>query len=118
MNQEASTLEDMRADHQQWDYVLSDLAKLRESIRQYGDALDAHAETIERHQQGLREHDRAMADFAREGGGQIQEVMRQVHREHANRHNSQRAAHERIKECHHTAMVHLETLRAASEAAM
>ena len=136
MNREPSTLEDMQADHRQWDHVhstwrvdigrwrtehesaLSELAKLQEIIRQHGDALDAHAKTIERHQQEPRDHERAMAELKREGGEQLQEAMRKEHCEHAEQHNGQRAAHERIKKHHHTVMAHLTMLRAAIEAAM
>ena len=136
MNKESSRLEDMQADHRQWDYAhsawsvdiehwktehesaLSELAKLQVIIQQHGAAIAAHAETIERHQDGFRDHERAMDEFQREGGGHIQEAMRNKHRESADRHNGQRAAHERIKKHHHGVMAHLTMLRAAIEAAM
>ena len=136
MIKQPSTLEDMQADHRQWDYVhlawrvdiaswrrehelaLSELAKLEEVVHQHGDALDAHAEAMERQQDSLRDHERAIAEFKREGGGQLQKAMRNEHREHAELHNVQRAAHERMKKHHHTVVAHLTMLRAAIDAAM
>lgn len=136
MTKVPSTLEDMQPDHRMWDHehsawrvdvarwgtehesALSELAKLQEIIRQHGDALDAHAETMERHQDSLRDHDRAMGEFKRNGGGSLQEAMEKKHHEYAEQHNGQRAAHERIKQHHHTVMAYLTMLRAAIEAAM
>ena len=136
MSKERNTLEDMRPDHRQWDYehsiwrvdierwrtehesALSDLAKLQEIIREHGDLLDTHAETMEWQQQRLRDHNRAMAEFKRVGGGSVQEAMGMEHRKHAEQHNGQRAAHERIEEYHHKVVAHQTTLRAAIEAVL
>jgi len=136
MNTESTTLEGMQADHRQWDRVhstwrvdiehwkkehesaVAELMELQEVVRLHGDALDAHAETIERHQSGLRAHGRAMAEPHLDVHGQLHESLKKAHREHAEKHDGQRSAHERIKKHHHTVMAHLKMLRTALDAAM
>ena len=136
MQTQTSTIEDMQAEHRQWDYVhsawrvdierwrgeyitaLSELAKLQETLHPYGDTINEHAESMERLDSRLRDHERALAEFKGKGDGQLQEALELEHRKHAELHSGQCTAHDRIQKHHQAVMTQLRLLKAAIEDAL
>ena len=87
-------------------------------MRQHSDALDEHAESMERLDSQLRDHERALAELKGKGDGPHQEALELEHRKHADLHNSQCTAHDRIKKHHRAVVAQIRLLKAAIEEAL
>lgn len=137
MAHEPLTFAGMHAEHRQWQSehsmwsddvghwreqyqsAIAQLKELETLVRQHGEGLDGHQQTIERIQRSSVQHEKSMAGYLREGeDAEGQEAMCKNHQQKAEHHAEQRTLHEQLKKRHHTLMAHLTMLKGAIEAAM
>ncbi|HUE17377.1 MAG TPA: hypothetical protein VMR25_24710 [Planctomycetaceae bacterium] len=111
-----------REDIEEWEKEQARLfADLETALGAEVSGLKSHAAAIGRHEENVLRHEHLLADLdhsKRPGATEIEARMAGTHSDEAAKHETMRAAHERIKRHHHRAMARLAVvLKALSQEA-
>jgi hypothetical protein len=90
--------------------AVSGVKKLEESLKKHEEALRTHAAAIRLAEQEFDVHEHALAEYEKGGAGEELIPMAKKHLDEAAHQESQRAAHEMLKQRHYAVMSHWQTL--------
>lgn len=86
--------------------LVEQLTAVKQALKRHQDEVRKHAAAVHLYQSSQDDHERALADYEAGGPGAPLVGLAKQHRQEQDKHQSQRALHERLKRRHHTLVAH------------